>query len=260
MVLFSIPVFSQVSPNKRVTDTIAITIDYEQYRKVGLDSVRSIYRTQKKRIKEGRLANQPDAIARLFELKDIECVSIPMFKLRKKEPPFGLRSCIEDYIDFNQDSGLQQVLMYKQNIAVNFIEIPNFEFELFRTHQGEIPFTFDKADYENKVLKHFIDAGHTDYIQWMGDILKGNSENTFFTIFGLRNLLFEIDKKTGVLYVNVLDHTLRRDRAIANEFISKFVTVEEVNDIVNGVYLSNKDYGLPKKSKKKRKNVVLKVK
>lgn len=260
VVLFSLPVFSQVNPKKAVTDTVAVTIDYEQYRKVALDSVRSIYRNQKKRIKEGRFANQPDAIATLFELKDIECVSIPMFKLRKREPPFGLRSCIEDYIDFKQDSGFQQVLMYKQNIGVNFIEIPNFEFGSFRIHQGEIPSTFDKTDYENNVLKHFIDAGHTNYIQLMSDILKGNSENTFFTIFGLRDLLFEIDKKTGLLYVNVLNHNLKRDRVIANEFLSKFVTVEEVNTIINGLHLPNKDYGLPKKSKKKRRSIVLKVK
>ncbi|MCL9806452.1 hypothetical protein NAT51_13020 [Flavobacterium amniphilum] len=259
LLLVSLPMLSQVKSKRIVVDTIAFSIDYRKYQKVGLDSVRSIYHNQEKRIKAGGFVNQYDAISRLFELKDIQCVSIPTFKLKKGDQPFGLKSCIEDYIDFNQDFRFQQVFLYKDDVAINYVQIPDFKFELSRIHQGRVPYVFNKKDYENNVLQSFIDAKNALAIKKINARLKSSPENTFFTIFGLNGLLFEIDKQTGLLYVSITGPGSSRDKELANDYLLKYAGIEQINDMINGMYVSDKLYEGSKKCPKKRRKVVFKI-
>jgi hypothetical protein len=255
----SMSMFSQVKSKKIAADTIVLAIDYDQYRKVGLDSISRIYYNQQKRIMDGEITNVHNAISTLFALKDLECNSIPTFKLKKTDEPFDMKSSIETYIDFNQDFRFQQITISLGDKVINCVSIPNIDLELSRMHKGKIPYTFDKTNYDNQILRQFINSEDSYFIKKRNSIMKANPENLFFTIFGLRGLLFEIDKKTGVLFVSNMNPGLFWERENANDFLVKHLGVEQINDVANGLYDLDKLYEGSKKCPKKRRKIVFKT-
>jgi len=257
MILFSLQMFSQGHIRNFKNDSITVSIDYNKYRKVAYDSVKSIYMNQKRMINDNTFPNPKEAISELFKFEELEYTSIPVFKIKKSYKKFNSNSSFENFIDFTANFGFQKIILFNEKSIINYIDIPDFSFELSKMNKSNFRYTYDKFDYENKVLKIFINANNVDVIKLIEKIIKTRSKNTFFAIFGLNKLIFEIDKGTGLLYVNKISYSGNENRVLANDYIMNNVGLKKINDLAKDVYDTSETHKLNKKCTPK--NVIIKV-
>lgn len=280
-IFFSSIVFSQ---NKEIkvtqSDTIVFSYNKEIYNKIAYDSIKILFEKQsefysKKNIKSVNLNCPPQSIDKIISLhykfNDLYYFPIPRFRLyRDGYEKFNCNSNIENFIVFNEYNKYQYSLVCYKDLILNGIEIPNKIFEMDRIYTPDI-FTINsksKENYEEYYINSLMDFSKTN-TAFYNKILYNKENNFFFEIYGLRQVLFEIENKTGLLYANFSSYDFgdpknSEARMLANDFIRKYIGIKIIKELCLGHYLEVEEiinnYGYTNCDlNAKDNNIVLKV-
>jgi hypothetical protein len=226
-----------------------------EYAKVAKDTIKMIYEKQAEYLlkmytpKELQEYKTNNYICHKYKLEDLDLYSIPTFKLKKEAfIIYNLNKNIEDFIDFKPDYACQSIYIYKQDTLLRNIEIPNFIYESLKKHDaGENFSQYNMKKYE-KIMESFVFS--TNYTKAFRDCylnrelsrynmrINKKSGNFYFMIYGLTSELFEIDKFTGIVYMNDIGYLSRspHERLPANEYILRYIGADVIKQLARGYF------------------------
>lgn len=257
-IFFSSIAYSQNKEIKvRQSDTIVFSYDKEIYNKIAYDSIKILFEKQsefysQKNIKSVNLNCPPQSIDRVISLhykfNDLYYFPIPRFRLyRDGYEKFDCYSNIENFIVFNEFNKYQYSLVCYKDLILNGIEIPNKIFEMDRIYTPDV-FTMylkSKEKYEECYINSLMDFSKTN-TAFYNKILYNKENNFFFEIYGLGQVLFEIENRTGLLYANFSSYDFGDSKNLdtrmpANDFIRKYIGTDIIKELCLGHYLEVDD-------------------
>lgn len=266
---FSTFSFSQIVENKTVNnDTIYFKYNKTTYNKIALDSISSLYHKQYDRYYNGDIFPniKERAISLNYKLEDLYYYAIPKFRLYKDaSEEFNCDSSIEEFISFEEYNKYQFTLIRYKDKILNKIPIPNPIFERERIENPRFRKYIDSSAYEREYIQTLVayPENHTDYYN---KLIYNKYNNFFFEIYGLFEVLFEIETKTGLLYANYYGDMIDvggNRRVLANEFIRKYIGEKKIKILASGKYeeidLEDIELPIPCENSVNKRNVYLKV-
>ena len=241
VLLFCNLAVSQVDNDlKIINDTIVFTYKKAFYNKTARDSIKLLYNRQLKiySTSDIRPDQKKSSISLNYQLKDLSYFAIPKYRLYKDAyDKFDCNSNIEDFIEFEEYDKYQASLVCYKNQVLAQIEVPNPIFERQRVCNPGLGNTVDDSNFEYNYIEKFY-AYPSAYKRY-NDIVNNKNPNFFFEIWGLWEVLFEIDVKTGLLYSYyyglIFDYGTNR-RQLANDFIRNYLGQKKINVIASGNY------------------------
>lgn len=260
--------------NKIKADTIHREYDMSCYSKIAFDTISRLYNLQKELSK----INPKDhykGISNTYTLEELDLYSVPMFKIKKEANQYSLKKNIEEFIDFRQDCKFQEIYIFKGDTIIQHTEIPNFYMESLKLYDPLEEYEMDLMMMREKGLTSWFvyTNNYKEYpevkkkFNGRFSIIKKDSDNFYFKVFGLPYELFEIDKKTGKLYISWIgfgnvDNLKGKERLPANEYIQKYIGEDVFKELARGYFNNIEHYAEYKESckkyKKNDKQVILK--
>lgn len=178
-----------------------------------------------------------DLISNLFKFEDFKFQIIPQFSLKcKNELNFDCYSSIESYIDFeNEPLSYIGLVKSKENCKIIFqIEIPNYD-DIINNLLLEVNLNEINKN-ENLKNIYYMSVNNSNNIYWNNEVFFKNN-NFLFKIFGLYNVVFEIEIKSKKLYAYYLDESGIFKRRDANELIKNDIGITVINELINKNFL-----------------------
>ena len=236
MLLIPIALFGQ----GKYSDSITFGYNKAAYEKIALDTIKSMYDTQIKLLHEGNVLSD-EAVVKRIPWKDLEIVIIPKFRLKRNAAQlFTCTSNIENFIEFKEKNRYMSVIIEAENKFQTMITVPHPYFEIERTNNPDWRLAVTKTVYEDIVRTFLVIPEYYAKIQKM---LVEKKNNYFFGIYGLWDVILEIDTTTGELYANKIDYG-NILRLPANEYIRKYEGSAKIKAIANGYYEDIDDLGV----------------
>ncbi len=259
--LFPILAFCQVKEVERKSDTLSFFYDSSVYQKIAQDTIKSMYLNQKKMLKYSNSMGD-DIIALKYNLSDISVEIIPMFRLKRIANEFY--TCdknIENYIEFEEKYKFMSAILLVDNKYIEMQTIPHPYFEMERINNPDFRLKVDRFVYEESILKGFI--ANEVYLSNIQKDIKKRNNNFFFGIYGLWDVIFEIDIETGLLFANKYDYGSVLHLP-ANDYLRKYEGEMKIRELARGYYedidgLGTLDIKSCEEIKSKKKTVPLKV-
>ena len=241
VLLVSNMAISQVDNDpKIINDTIVFTYKKAIYDKMAKDSIKLLYNRQLKiyTTRDIRPDQRKLSISLNYQLKDLSYFAIPKYRLYKDAyDKFDCNSDIEDFIEFEEYDKYQASLVCYKNQVLSKIEVPNPIFERQRVCNPGLGNTVDKSNFEYFYIEKF--HAYPGAYKRYNDVINYKTPNFFFEIWGLSDVLFEVDAKTGLLYSYyyglIFDYGTNR-RQLANDFIRNYLGQKKINVIASGNY------------------------
>ena len=218
------------------------TYNNNVYEKIAKDSIKVLYDRQKiyytKNESEIDKAFYDNAISLKYNYGDLNYIIIPKYRLmRDADKKYNCKSNIENFIVFNESCKYFRAVIEVDNKIIGNVEVPNFIFEFQRIYTPDVFTTYLNGNwsYLNQYLHRFIVNEYPPNY----DFLKTRKSNFFFELYGLDDVVFEIDKETGLLYANYFgfytDYT-SSGRILANDFIRKYIGQNIIIALASGNY------------------------
>lgn len=201
------------------------SFDRKVYDYIAQDSVKQIYNNQAKYfLNNPNRADLKTSISENYKFESLSFYSIPKFRLiSDAAKKYNCNSNIENFIEFNEYIKYQDVVILNDKMeSICIVDIPNFYYEQSRINNPDLTYSFDKKDYNEKVLEQFLSFpdGYVNKEIWRN--ITERKMNFFFTIYGIDSVLFEIDKGTSLLFANWMGTGSNRKRMVANDYIRKY--------------------------------------
>lgn len=114
--------------------------------------------------------------------------------------------------------------------------IPNIDYEMERISNPREYIEENEIDYKSMLM--CFGASSRNFKE-KKDVIDERSDNFFFGIYGLGDVLFEIDSKTGLLYANRIYPNRKHDqveRYLANDYIRKYEGEVKIRELARGYY------------------------
>lgn len=219
------------------------------YKQVAKDSINKIYNDQVKYLpanlteKEARDKTNT-FISQFYKMEDLELYSVPVFKLKKNtQKKYSLSKNFEDFIDFKPNYSFQSIYIYHKDTLLRAIQIPDYAYESLKKNDPDSILKLYNEDRDKKLMTNFkfnIKYSKSFRNTYLEEGLKEKQQginrksgNFYFKIYGLTREVFEVDKLTGILYVNDVFPN-PHERLPANEYIFKFIGADVIKQIVRG--------------------------
>lgn len=245
MLVFFNMAYSQVENNKK---EVLFTYNNNVYEKIAKDSIKVLYDRQKtyytKNESEIDKAFYNYAISLNYNYEDLDYIIIPKYRLeRDAERKYSCKSNIENFIVFNESCKYFRAIIDVKDKIIGDVSVPNFIFEFQRIYTPDV-FTMSLNEnrwYLREYLNRFVVYENTNY-----DFIKTKKSNFFFELYGLNDVVFEIDKETGLLYANYFGfytNFTSSGRILANDFIRKYLGEKIIIALAKGDYKDIDDGG-----------------
>ena len=235
MVVLSSICFSQKKIN--LYDLKEFKFNSLRYNNIAKDSIKSIYYKQQQLYQDHpNTSNIDNAISLKYKIEELNFYSIPIFKLNRKARKFNSKSNILSLIEFNDSLKEQRIYITNSNKEIiNFVDLPNFNFKIASLFPDEWYLKNDIKDYEELVLKQFLDSPSAFPFKLIKQQFVERPKNFFFRILGFRYEIFEIDLTTGELFVNYFS-SRREPRLEINDYLKKYIDKRVIRDIANNIF------------------------
>jgi hypothetical protein len=225
-----------------------IEFDFQStvYEKMATDSVKTLYNRQKEYYFKNKEAIHESiynkAISLNYPLDELDFHIIPKYRLyRDAEKKFNCKSYIENFIVFNEPNKYLKVLIKAKDNFIGVVDVPNYIFEYQRIYTPDVFTIHLRTQYVTSYLNEFVFTNMSKY-----KIIQERKENFFFELYGLDNIIFEIDKNSGLLYANYFGMFIDEEvvpRMLANEFIRKYIGEKIIIELAKGNYKDIDDFG-----------------
>jgi len=235
LTLILIPFFAYCQINELKNEKEEITFSYDEsvYQKIAKDTIIKMYNNQKNMIQFTKTLGD-DAISVKYNLNELSFVVIPKFRLKRvANELYTCEKNIEDFIEFDEKYKYMSVILVKDKKYITMQTIPHPYFETEKINNPDFRLKVDKFVYEESILKNFI--SNELYVNIIQKDIEQRSSNFFFGIYGLWDVIFEIDSLTGLLYANKYDF----DSIIhlpANEYLIKYEGQTKIKELARGYY------------------------
>jgi hypothetical protein len=198
------------------------------------------YNTQKEYLTKTNNKSE-DLVSNFYKFEDFNFQLISQFSLKcKNELKFDCYSSIENYIDFENEpiSYIGLVKSKETSKTIFQIEIPNYDDVI----NNLLPDVNLKEINKNENLRniHYMSVNNSNYIYWNNEVFLKNN-NFLFKIFGLYNVVFEIEINSGKLYAYYLDESGILKKRDANELIKNDIGITVINELINKNFLYYED-------------------
>lgn len=244
-------------------DTIYFHFDKNTYMSIAKDSIRKLYDNQ-----YNYFYNKKESydISRLMsfnsKFEELNFFLIPMYRLyRDGYEKYDCSKNIENFIDFNEYNKYQMVYVCTKNNLYSIIEVPNRLIEQDKIY----------TSFKEKNKNEFLFTSYLETLLANKEVIKSKTirifnadvlNNFFFKLYGLEDVIFELDKKTGVLYANIYHdeiYGIKERKLPVNDFIRKYVGEKVIKELCLGHYLEvdpslNPDYYSSCKNLENRKS------
>lgn len=211
----------------------------DKYQALASDSLKGIFNDQREYNKKfPGSVNTDNFISLKYDLKDLHLKSIPKFRIKNRAvTAYNSPDNIEDFIEFSEPYKYQDALIYddKQNL-LTVIEVPNFYYELGRIHNPSLDYRYEKDDYAAKVIDQFLSFPDSYKHKAINRMLMERPNNFFFTIFGIRDVIFEVDHKSNLVFANWLGVGSKNERIPASLYVMKYLGEQYIKQIASGNY------------------------
>jgi hypothetical protein len=232
LIFISLNAFAQ--KNDITKDTLFINFNKNLYLIIAKDSIKKLYNAQQDLIVKN-VKLQTEAISLNYKFNNLNFVSIPTYRIKRDAfKEYNCESNIEYFIQFNEFNKYQDVLVKKDKTILSKISVPNFDIEIERINNPTGAFFINKQMYEDFYLKKFLYFKDENFI--INKIFNARKENFFFNIFGIKNILFEIDSSDNLIYANEIWYPEERERLPINEFIRKYIGQNIIKEFAKGYY------------------------
>lgn len=220
-------------------DEITFRYDDDIYQNIAKDSVKVLYDRQKKYYTENKSEIDrtfyENAISLKYKFEDLDYFIIPQYRLyREAEKEYNCKNQIEHFIVFDEPSKYFKALIKIKDTFVGNVSIPNFIFEYQRIYTPDVFTIFLRSQYVDSYLNEFTVHSMANY-----QIIEERHDNFFFELYGLDNVVFEIEHKSGLLYANYFGmfiDEIKVPRMPANDFIRKYVGEKVIIELAKGNY------------------------
>ena len=211
--------------------------DKIKYHKIAEDSLKNIYEKQKEFYSdEINVLNKENAISQKYEINELSFISLPIFKLNKKAKNYNYCEDFSFYIEFKDPLNEQRLMILNsKNEIISLQDLPQFDFKVSSLFPNQRSLKRDKQDYENLVLKQFLDTPSAFPFKLIKQQFVERPNNFFFRILGFRFEIFEIDLNTGELFVNYFG-SRREPRLEIKDYLKKYVDKRIIKDIANNIF------------------------
>lgn len=248
--------------------TITFHFERKIYDKMAADSIRSLYQKQYNFYVDADIWPhiKEMAVSLNYRFEELSFYSIPRFRLYKEAVSlFDCNANIENFIAFEEYNKYQNVIVSNAGILLCQVQVPNDIMEEDRVSNPGFHKRIDGFVYERLYLQKLfmMPPGNHFY----DNVINNKDHNFFFEIYGLDEVLFEIESKTNVLYANYYGQMLGPDaakRIPANDFIRQFIGERRIRVLATGNFddIASDEVDLPtpcRKNIKNKRNVLLKV-
>jgi hypothetical protein len=210
---------------------ISFSYNKQSYEKSAVDSVKRLYDDQD-RYFQGNYGLKENYISKSYKWEELSLVSIPYFRIAKiASQIYDCESNIENFIEFEERNKYQKVLIFHKHVAIKSVIIPDINFEMERIHNPDAYIKTDNSYYAGVLQSFQVDKNyHKNYTE----LQKKNSDNFFFGIFGLGDVIFEVDAKSGVLYAYKMGWVF--EKYLANQYIRQNAGMLLIREIAKGIY------------------------
>lgn len=229
--IFSLTVFGQENKN---SEEKFITFSYNEndYKKIANDTIKKMYYNQKDMNSKTDVFNK-NSISELFEFDNISISVIPKFRLKRDANKlFTCESSIENFIAFDEINKFMTAVLEVNNKYKSMPIIPHPYFETERINNPDWTLKVDKDSYQT-ILRVFV--AQEDYLKKIQKDLDKRKGNFLFGIYGLWDVIFEIDSESGILFANKYGYE-DPIRLPANEYIRKYEGQLKIREIARGYY------------------------
>lgn len=259
IIVFLLTIFSataQVSDSKKGCDTIIIHFRKNVYEDEINAEIEKLYSNQyvyfKKHTDD---ANKSIAISTNFNLDELSFQTIPVFRIIKDaNKKFNCESDFQKFISFDEYNIYQKALIYDKQDLISVVDLPNYELELTRINNPSIDYYYDKDEFELYLKNYFLISKDAYSTKMIRDILATNNNNFFFGIFGIYDVIFEIDSIDNELYANWIGvGSNRPKRMLADDYVFDYLGIDTIKQLSLNQDLKNQNYDNRKKCKKKSK-------
>lgn len=223
----------QVEKLNNGKDYISFSYNQSVYNKIAVDTIKSMYLNQKK-MQDSSHSMSSESICVKYNLNDIKVQIIPKFRLKRVANE--LYSCdknIEEFIEFEEKFKYMSVVLLKDNQYISMQTIPHPYFEIERINNPDFRLKVDKFVYEESILKNFM--SNELYLANIQKDIEKRSGNFFFGIYGLWDVIFEIDIKTGILYANRYGYD-KVVHMLANDYLRQYEGETKIKELARGYY------------------------
>ncbi|KIA99666.1 hypothetical protein OA88_19095 [Flavobacterium sp. JRM] len=271
--LFNINCFGQ---SNKVHDTIKINFNNPKYVNIAFDSLKKRFNFQRELYEREIIkTNKEENISLKYKFDDLHFYSIPIFKIKKEGVIFSNKKNIEYFINFKSPSLMQSVVVLdNESNILTVIDIPDLNFVLQSDNPTKLEFKLDKLDTE-KIIYNSLLSFPKSYKK-LSDFLKTKESTFIFKIFGIENVIFEVDKKNNQLYASyignlggllfsdeVVKKGTKKSHMLADEYILKYIGSRKIRSLAKGEYESipqeEKDNEFKKKLLQKNKEIFIEV-
>lgn len=232
--LFPILAICQMKELKNKNSNISFSYNQSIYQRIATDSIRKMYQNQKKMHEySNTLGNE--AISNKFNLNELTIFTIPKFRLKRvANEIYSCDKNIEEFIEFEEKYKFMSAILQKDKKYIAMQTVPHPYFEIERINAPDFRLKVDKFVYEESILKNFMSNEY--YLNVIQKDIEKRSNNFFFGIYGLWDVLFEIDSETGLLYANKYDYDTVVLHLPANDYIRKYEGQTKIRELARGYY------------------------
>jgi hypothetical protein len=224
---------SQIEETKKDKEIISFSYNETIYQKIAHDTIKKMYLNQKKMSEHSKSLGD-DAISIKYDLNKLSIYIIPKFRL--KRIAYELYTCdknIEEFIEFEEKFKYMSAIVAKEKEFITMQTIPHPYFEIERVNTPDFRLKVDKFVYEESILKNFV--SNEEYLINIQKDINKRSENFFFGIYGLWDVIFEVEKGTGKLFANKYDYN-SVIHLPANEYLRKYEGQTRIRELSRGYY------------------------
>jgi hypothetical protein len=230
---FPILVICQIKEARNKNNNISISYDQFIYQKIATDTIKKMYENQKKMHEYSNTLGS-EAISNKFNLNELTILVIPKFRLKRiANELYECDKNIENFIEFEEKYKYMSAILINDKKYVAMQTVPHPYFEIERINAPDLRLKVDKFVYEESILKNFM--SNEFYLKAIQKDIEERNNNFFFGIYGLWDVIFEIDNETGLLYANKYDYNTTIHLP-ANDYLRKYEGQTKIRELARGYY------------------------
>lgn len=216
---------------------ILIEFDSFKYTSIAKFAISELYNDQLQLYNNNPLAkNRADFICTNYNLADLELKVIPKFRLNSKtSTDYNCNSNILEFVEFREFNKYMDVLVYNSKVElITIIRVPDLDQELSRINPLGTLFDYDSTDYNNYLSSQFIISENASTVKQVSQIVTNAKSSFFFQIFGINELLIEVDPR-GYAFVHRLGTGFNKDGRVSIEnYFCNRVSVDMLRELSKG--------------------------
>lgn len=238
LILFTVSMWSQ-----NHDQVIEIKYNLSKYKQIALDSISVLMQRQQSYYQQNKFETDSSAMCFQYRLSDLDYLIVPKFRLYKDaSTQYTCGSSIEPFIVFNEPCKYMNALPMVDKTVLCIVNIPNEIFEYQRIYNPDVYTISLRNQYVSRYLDEF--KALKPYIY---KLVQEKPQNFFFELYGLTEVLFEIETASGLLYANYsggmpADEETPK-RMPANEYLHKYIGEQIIKELANGNYKNIDGWG-----------------